>query len=202
MLLLSNIQKSNTQLLNKSNTKKYYQKLDEDLISRIANGDVLAFENLYELTEQTVYAFILSILKNPHDAQDIMQDTYVQIRASAHLYKKQGKPLAWIFTIAKNLCLMKLRTTGKTSDTPLEELEDSNYLASSEQVQTEDRIVLQTALEILKEEEREIVILHAVSGMKHREIAKNLGMPLSTVLSKYNRSLKKLKKYLLSKEDP
>lgn len=202
MLLLSNIQKSNTQLLNKSNTKKYYQKLDEDLISRIANGDVLAFENLYELTEQTVYAFILSILKNPHDAQDIMQDTYVQIRASAHLYKKQGKPLAWIFTIAKNLCLMKLRTTGKTSDTPLEELEDSNHLASSEQVQTEDRIVLQTALEILKEEEREIVILHAVSGMKHREIAKNLGMPLSTVLSKYNRSLKKLKKYLLSKEDP
>ena len=200
MLLLSNVSKDKTQLPIKQNNGKRLAKLDEELIIRIAHDDLSAFEELYRLTDQTVYAFILSLLKNPHDAQDIMQDTYVKIRASAHLYQKQGKPLAWIFTIARNLCLMKLRTATRTSDTSLEDLEDSNYLATSDHKTSEDRIVLQAALNILAEEERQIVILHAVSGLKHHEIAKSLGMPLSTVLSKYNRSLKKLKKYLIEKE--
>lgn len=200
MLLLSNLSKSKTSLSTKLNNGNRLGKLDEELIVRIAENDMLAFEELYRLTDQTVYAFILSILKNPHDAQDIMQDTYVKIRASAHLYKKQGKPLAWIFTIARNLCLMKLRASGKTSDTPLDELEDSHYFASSDQNKSEDKIVLKAALEILSEEDRQIVILHAVSGLKHHEISKSLGIPLSTVLSKYNRSLKKLKKYLIEKE--
>lgn len=200
MLLLSKVSKNKTQLPIKSNNGKSLAHLDEELIVRIGNDDITAFEELYRLTDQTVYAFILSILKNPQDAQDIMQDTYLKIRSAAHLYKKQGKPLAWIFTIARNLCLMKLRTASRTSDTPMEELEDSSYFASSDEHHIEDRMVLQAALDILAEEDRQIVILHAVSGLKHHEIAKSLGMPLSTVLSKYNRSLKKLKKYLIEKE--
>jgi len=59
-----------------------------------------------------------------------------------------------------------------------------------------DAMVLQSALEILKEEERQIVLLHASAGLKHREIASSLHMPLATVLSKYNRAVKKLKQYL------
>ena len=200
MLLISNLSKSKTSLSTKLNNGNRLGKLDENLIVRIAKDDMLALEELYRLTDQTVYAFILSILKNPHDAQDVMQDTYVKIRTSAHLYKKQGKPLAWIFTIARNLCLMKLRTAGKTSDTSLDELEDSHYFASLDQNHAEDRMVLKAALEILSEEDRQIVILHAVSGLKHHEISKSLGIPLSTVLSKYNRSLKKLKKHLIEKE--
>lgn len=200
MLRLSKVSKTKTRLPIKSNNGKSLAHLDEELIVRIGNDDITAFEELYRLTDQTVYAFILSILKNPQDAQDIMQDTYLKIRSAAHLYKKQGKPLAWIFTIARNLCLMKLRTASRTSDTPMEELEDSNYFASSDEHHVEDRMVLQAALDILAEEDRQIVILHAVSGLKHHEIAKSLGMPLSTVLSKYNRSLKKLKKYLIEKE--
>lgn len=200
MLLISNLSNSKTSLSTKLNNGNRLGKLDENLIVRIAKDDMLALEELYRLTDQTVYAFILSILKNPHDAQDVMQDTYVKIRTSAHLYKKQGKPLAWIFTIARNLCLMKLRTAGKTSDTSLDELEDSHYFASLDQNHAEDRMVLKAALEILSEEDRQIVILHAVSGLKHHEISKSLGIPLSTVLSKYNRSLKKLKKHLIEKE--
>lgn len=59
-----------------------------------------------------------------------------------------------------------------------------------------DAMVLRSALEILKEDERQIVLLHASAGLKHREIASNLQMPLATVLSKYNRAIKKLKQYL------
>ena len=59
-----------------------------------------------------------------------------------------------------------------------------------------DRLVLEAALKALGDEERQIVLLHAVSGLKHREIAADLGLPLSTVLSRYNRSLKKLQRFL------
>lgn len=56
--------------------------------------------------------------------------------------------------------------------------------------------MLTEVLQTLAEDERQIVVLHTVSGLKHREIAEFLKMPLSTVLSKYNRSLKKLNEKL------
>lgn len=59
-----------------------------------------------------------------------------------------------------------------------------------------DRLVLEAALKTLNEEERRVVLLHAISGLKHREIAQDLGLPLSTVLSRYHRALKKLKRCL------
>ena len=60
----------------------------------------------------------------------------------------------------------------------------------------EERILLQHALAAIGEEERRIVLLHAITGMKHREIAALLELPLATVLSKYHRALKKMRAYL------
>ena len=65
--------------------------------------------------------------------------------------------------------------------------------ADSPDVTSEDREVLQQALASLGDEERQVVLLHAVTGLKHREIAALLEMPLATVLSKYHRALKKLR---------
>ena len=60
----------------------------------------------------------------------------------------------------------------------------------------EEKDLLGSALKLLDETERRIVILHAASGLKHREIAKQLDIPLPTVLSKYARAIKKLKKHM------
>jgi len=57
-------------------------------------------------------------------------------------------------------------------------------------------MVLEAALTILNTEEQQIVLLHAVTGMKHKEIAELMNLGLSTTLSKYNRALKKLRSYL------
>lgn len=65
--------------------------------------------------------------------------------------------------------------------------------ADTPAVTTEDRLVLESMLAFLTDEERQIVTLHALTGLKHREIAALLELPLPTVLSKYNRALKKLK---------
>lgn len=173
-------------------TKKI--EIDESLFLKIAEDDKSAFESLYRQTDKAVYGFILSILKNPHDAEDVMQDTYLRIRAAAHLYNAQGKPLAWIFTIARNLSFMKLRSEKRNSYSNYEDLENKVQFASV--MDSEDRIVLEAAFGILDAEERQIVVLHGITGLKHREIGEILHLPLSTVLSKYKRSLNKLRKYL------
>lgn len=60
----------------------------------------------------------------------------------------------------------------------------------------DDRIVLESVMEILDEDERKIVNLYAISGLKHKEIAESLGLKLNTTLSKYHRALAKLRKHL------
>jgi len=172
--------------------------LEEDIFVQIANNDSKAFEELYLSTWRNVYAFALSILRNHEDSMDVLQDTYLKIRSAAHLYQPMGKPMAWIFTITRNLAMSKLRLINKSESALPEELENS--LSFSYISNIDDRIVLIAALSILDMEEREIIMLHAISGFKHREIAKHLGISLGTVLSKYNRGLKKLKKHLKDQE--
>lgn len=168
-------------------------RLEERLLPLVGQGDSEAFEVLYRSTEKAVYALALSILKNPHDAEDIVQETYLKVRAAAHLYVPQGKPLAWLFTITKNLCRDLLRGQSRTEAAPDGAEDDLRFSYVSDPT---DRLVLEAALKALGEEERQVVLLHAASGLKHREIARDLGLPLSTVLSRYSRALKKLQRYL------
>lgn len=169
-------------------------KIEESLMTKIGQEDKEALAALYQLTERAVYTYVLSIVKNPVDTQDIVQETYLKIRASAHLYVPLGKPLAWIFTIARNLSMNFFRERGKEEE--IEQNWQENSLQYSYVSDVTDRMVLTAALNILSERDRQIVLLHVVSGLKHREIAKNLNLPISTVLSGYQRALQKLKKYL------
>ena len=172
--------------------------IDEKLFERIGKNDMDALEELYRISERTLYAYILSIVKNHDETLDLMQETYLKIMSSAHLYKPMGKPLAWMFTIAKNLYLSKIRKDKRIVNLETDEIEDSTKF--SYVTDNEDRIVLQTALDVLSEEERQIVILYAVSGLKHKEIAESIGLKLSTTLSKYHRALKKIREQLEGSE--
>ena len=89
---------------------------------------------------------------------------------------------------------MKLRERARTQDLPPEDWE--SFSIDSHDVTTEDRTVLTAALSTLSDEERQIIMLHVTAGLKHREIAQLLELPLSTVLSKYRRALAKLKQKL------
>lgn len=172
--------------------------IDERLFVRIGKGDNTALDELYHLTERTLYAFTVSLTRDHDMALEIMQETYLKILSAAHLYKPMGKPLAWMFTITKNLYYSEVKKRGRYDvQDPMELSNDRRF---SYVTDAEDRMVLEGVLMKLTEEEREIIMLYAVSGMKHREIAENLDMKLSTLLSKYHRGLKKLKDYLEEKE--
>ena len=165
--------------------------VDDTVIQEIANGNMVAFHRLYENISGSVYGFALSITKNTYDAEDVLQDTFLTIYRKAADYQPHGKPMAWILTIARNLALMKLRAQKK--EIGLEESQVENSIAFSKIEEAEAKTMLQTFLGILNDEERQIVMLHTVSGLKNREIAALMEIPLNTVLSKYHRAIKKLK---------
>ena len=164
----------------------------EAYLEQIAQGDLAAMSSLYTATSAAVYGFSLSILKDVEDAKDVLQDTYLRIHGAAAGYRPRGKPMAWILTIAKNLARMKLREGGRRvwlNDDQWERTFGENPHAT-----TEDRMLLTSAMQLLADMERQIVMLHAVAGLKHREIAELLQTPLSTVLSKYHRAIQKLRR--------
>ena len=166
--------------------------LDDNLILRMADGDGNAFGEFYDRTSSAVYGFALSILRNREDAEDLMHDTYIRAYTGAVSYTPKGKPLSWLLTIVRNLSYNKLRNGTMSED--ISQYED--LFGVEETDAAVDRMVLEKAMEILTFEERQIVMLHSLTGMKHREIAELLNMPLGTVISKYNRSLKKIREEL------
>ena len=171
----------------------------ERLLLQVGQGDRDAFARLYSLARGAVYALALSLLQDVHEAQDTAQDTFVKVWESAPSYRPQGSPMAWMLTIARNLARSRLRRGGR--QVGLEDEEWNAIPADLPAVSPEDRQVLQEALARLGEEERRIVLLHAVTGLKHREIAQLLELPLSTVLSKYHRGLKKLRALMKGERD-
>lgn len=182
-------------LMNISETSHHPGSHLDEIIKRIAEGEKKALGNLYHETKASIYGFALSLTKNTADAEDILQETYLKIWANADSYKTKGTPMAWILTITRNLALMKLREKKKHQDLEPEQW-DMEFHIPDTAGNTEDRHLLEAALLILQEEERQIILLHAVSGLKFREIGELLGIGLSTVLSKYHRALKKLRKYI------
>lgn len=166
----------------------------EMYLSKIAEKDKEALALLYEKTHAAVYGFALSILKNRQDAEDVAHDTYVQIWKAAVSYQPAGKPLAWIFTIVRNLARMRMREQKRTVAVAPQDWQ--SMFADKPSVEHEDRLVLLSLLRELSDEERQIVLLHALTGLKHREIAELLQLGLPTVLSKYSRALKKMRSAL------
>lgn len=173
-------------------------RLDNDrLLSYVAAGDEEAFHRLYENTARAVYGYILSYLKNPQDAEEVMQETFLKVWTLAETYRSQGKPMAWLFTIARNLCLMRFRQQKYQADVSIYELEEQEPGEVCREIEmAPEKMALMAALSLLKEEDRQIVLLHEAGGLKHREIAESLKIPLPTVLSKYNRAIKKMAGYM------
>lgn len=179
---------------NQLQAKAISAKEADNLLLQIAAGSTAALQALYQQLAEGIYGFALSITKSTYDAEDVLQDTFVAVYQKAATYRTQGKPTAWIYTIAKHLALEKLRQNQKAlpaEDTILDRQPDFAQIE-----QTENRLALQAAMQILSPEERQILLLHAAGGLKNREIARVLELPLGTVLSKYHRSLKKLEHFL------
>ena len=153
----------------------------QQLLLSIAGGESEALAELYQRTRSAVYGLALSYLKNSHDAQALPQDVYVQVWDRAEQYRLIGSPMGWLLAVCRNLCLMRLRREERHA--ALSEEEWDAIPAQECGLDADERALLQGALANLGDEERRVVLLHAVTGMKHREIAALLELPLPTVLN-------------------
>ena len=162
----------------------------ENCILEMKTGSKESLSKFYELCKGAIYGFALSILKNKQDAEDVLQDVLLKIYNSAEYYKANGKPMPWVLTITKNFSIMKIRERQKVSFETSEEWEKIGF--TEDTLDEEDKYFLNDLLSVLSDEERQIVLLKACAGLKHRDIAKLLDIHLSTCLSKYNRAIKKL----------
>ena len=162
-------------------------------LERIALNDIEAFNELYNLINNNVYSFALSILKNNEDAKDVMQEVFITIYHNAYKYQNQNKPMAWILTITKNIAYTKIRNNKKTIN-----VDEIEFITKPNH---DDKILVEYLLNNLTTEERNIIILHAMNGFKFYEIAKILDLKLTTTLSKYHRAIKKLKELIKEEEN-
>ena len=162
-------------------------------LERIALNDIEAFNELYNLINNNVYSFALSILKNSEDAKDVMQEVFITIYHNAYKYQNQNKPMAWILTITKNIAYTKIRNNKKTIN-----VDEIEFITKPNH---DDKILVEYLLNNLTTEERNIIILHAMNGFKFYEIAKILDLKLTTTLSKYHRAIKKLKELIKEEEN-
>ncbi len=164
----------------------------DNLMLRIARGDEVAFEEFYNQTKSGLYSFILSICKNHHLAEDVMQSTYIRVRMSANMYKAGSNTLAWLYTIARNFTYNELNRQKREVSADFEGKEErlgGQYII-------EDKLsspLLHIIKTELSQDEAQIILLHLISGFKHREIAEMLAKPLGTVLWTYKNGLNKIK---------
>lgn len=163
----------------------------DQALEAMKRGDEGAFEYIYNYAKNAVFYCAYSILKDRGLAEDIMQNTFIKVRQYVYSYQKGTKPLAWITTIARNLSINEHNRRKREIYTDF-----TDYNSKASYTMSDDKLVLDAAFKHLKERDRQIVIMHVLGGLKHRELAEIFNMPLGTVLFKYNSALKKLRKYI------
>ena len=162
----------------------------DNLMKDVADGKDGAFDLLCSLTYKPLYSYIFSIVRNTQNAEDVLHDTYLAVGKSIHTYTPKAKPMAWLFTIARNLCYDSFRAHNCVLSTDDEQ--EVGELVDSHEEGCLNRWMLGELMTKLNEKERSVILLNVVSGYKFREIASILGEPLGTVLSCYRRGMKKM----------
>ncbi|MGV8095079.1 MAG: RNA polymerase sigma factor [Mangrovibacterium sp.] len=172
-------------------------KINQELMIRLKNGDMVAFDLLYEQYSHKLFSFVLKILKNETDAEEIVQEVFVRLWESRFHIDDSKLLNSFIFTIAYNhsIDLIRKRINNKKY---LEHLKYSSAVhAVPSQVdefefeELNDQV--KKLIADLPERQRQIYLLHREEGLTYSEIANRLGISKNTVENHMTRALKYLR---------
>lgn len=163
----------------------------EAVLPRLRAGDPEAQEALFRAFEAPVYSLARRICRTTEDAEDVVQETFIEVFRSISQFRGQGSIWGWVRTVASSKALMRLRR-NKYRDT-------DDLVDDVAPVKREDpalRMDLEAALERLSETSRAVVWLHDVEGYTHEEIAAMMDRTASFSKSQLARAHIRLRKWL------
>ena len=178
-----------------------------DWIAAVAAGDRSALERLYDRFAPPVFALALRILGIRADAEDVVQEVFLQMWRRAETYRiDRGSPECWIMTIARNRALARIRAEN-TMKRGLEYLRERPGPAivepvSGPVVRAEVALTVRSALARLPEEQRRVLELAYFEGLTQTDIAARLGEPLGTVKTRIRLGMERLKRLVGEGETP
>lgn len=169
---------------------------DANLLSRFRAGDSTALEPLFTRYEEPVFRFLLGVLRDHHQAEDALQETFVQaIRKAEGVAPENFR--GWLFTVAYQQAMLLKRKAkrlpAQADDYALLELVGKESADSFAGAADEARQV-RALLDLLPDAQRAVIAARVFDGKTFREVAATLGCPLNTALGRMHDGLQKLRK--------
>jgi RNA polymerase sigma-70 factor (ECF subfamily) len=171
------------------------------LIQQVAQRDREAFSQLYDSCSSLVFSLAMRMLKVRSDAEDLLQEVFVQIWRQASNYSpERGSPEAWIINIARSRAIDKLRSIRRMeqsfvlTDDPARAESSDNVENSA--ADSEAKIAMSSALTNLPEAQRRVLELAYFDGLTQSEIATRLKEPLGTVKTRMRAGIQRLREII------
>ena len=166
---------------------------DAELLERVGQRDRQAFEILYGRYVRSVFGLALRRLGDRGHAEDAVQEAFTAVWRSASTYRpERGAAGGWIYTVARNAIVDRLRRNGLALDAELPELASAERGPAQRAEDADVSWRVHRALEDLQPREREVIELAYWSGMSQSEVAEYHGLPLGTVKTRTRSGLAKL----------
>ena len=181
---------------------------DRELVRSAQKGDGQAFRRLVEKYQRRVYQLALGMLKDPDDAMDIAQETFVRVHRYLPSFKGDSSFFTWTYRIAMNLCLDAQRRKGRGERVDVDDGDEaeieaamdppSHALAGPQRQALNEELKdkMEQALSELSENHRSILLLREMEGLSYEELAKVLGIRKGTVMSRLFHARLKMQKKL------
>jgi len=173
-----------------------------ELLSRCADGDQAALEELYHACSSKLYATCLFLLKNKALAEDVLQDSFVKIWSRAGSYNSdKGSAMTWMTSVVRHRALDVLRSNVNQLEQGSEAVASAGNVDDGQDPLLLADISASTAailrcMEQLKEEQRQCIVLAYYFGYSHDELSINLAKPLGTVKAWIRRGIKRIRECL------
>ena len=170
-----------------------------ELLQKTANGDQLAFKQLYEQAAPKLMSLCVRLMKTEALAEDVLQEGFIKIWDKADTYTPgKGKAMTWMSTVIRNKGLDKLRSLKtKPSETEIEyegiEFASGDLKPDDLQDMSQDIQGLMACLNKLKPDQKECILLSYYYGHTHQELAEKLDKPLGTIKAWIRRGLEDLR---------
>jgi RNA polymerase sigma-70 factor, ECF subfamily len=166
---------------------------DAELLRRVAERDREAFETLYGRYVRSVFGLALRRLGDRGHAEDAVQEAFTAVWRSASTYRpERGAAGGWVYTVARNAIVDRLRRNGLALDAELPELASPERGPAQRAEDSDVAWRVHRALEDLQPREREVIELAYWSGMSQSEVAEYLHLPLGTVKTRTRSALARL----------